>query len=270
MLSSMNIHPEYRGQKLGLDLLNIFNAFLNENNISETFCLPYSHLLNFYAQIGFVSITEEQTPPFLQERLKIYREKFPEKLYSVMRRRKNNFLTLETPSLNLYKFFMAFIEDMRVNNQTLWEPYLPKPTDTPELFIQRLCERSTHPESPFVPETVYWAVFNMEVVGRISLRHRLEGNLHKLGGHIGYEVGPKWRRKGFATEMLRLILLTHKAKEIGKLLLTCSPTNEASNKTIQRNGGIFVKKVFVDFINEDRNHYWVDSDNHSTQKDPTE
>ena len=48
--------------------------------------------------------------------------------------------------------------------------------------------------------------------------------------------------------MLRQILLTEKAKEIGTLLLTCAPTNIASNKTIQANGGRLVKTSFVERI----------------------
>lgn len=167
-------------------------------------------------------------------------------------------LQLARPSVNLFSRFLEFVEDMRANGQPLWAPYLPKEDEAPGDFIERLLKRETEPESPFVSETVFWAVCNDNVVGRISLRHRLEGNLYKMGGHIGYEVSPKWRQKGFATEMLRQVLQTPKASEIGRVLLTCSPDNEASNKTIQRNGGVFDKKVFVDFIQEDRNHYWID------------
>lgn len=166
-------------------------------------------------------------------------------------------LQLARPSLALYKSFLEFVGDMRSNNQPLWEAYLPRINESPEQFVKRLRNRELNPELPFVPETIYWAIFDGNVVGRISLRHCLEGNLHKIGGHIGYEIGPKWRNRGFATEILRQILETTKTKEIGKVLLTCSPNNLASNKTILKNGGVFDKTVFVDFINEDRNHYWI-------------
>lgn len=166
-------------------------------------------------------------------------------------------LRLERPSQALYPSFLEFIENMQTHNQPLWDPYLPMTNETPEKFVERLLDRETKPELNFVPETIYWAIYDGNVVGRISLRHRLEGNLHKIGGHIGYEVSPKWRRRGFATEMLRQILLTDKARDIGKLLLTCSPNNEASNKTIIANNGKLIQKVFVDFIGEDRNHYCI-------------
>ena len=168
-------------------------------------------------------------------------------------------LKLEIPNEALFQEFGLFIEDMRTNNQTLWDPYLPLIDEAAQDFVHRMLRRETEPEAGLVPETVYWATFDGQVVGRISLRHRLEGNLHRIGGHIGYEVSPRWRRKGFATEMLRQILLTDKAKEIGRLLVTCSPNNEASNKTILSNGGKLTQTIFVDVIQEERRHYWIEA-----------
>ena len=54
---------------------------------------------------------------------------------------------------------------------------------------------------------------------------------------------PSERRKGYAKEMLRLILI--KCKELGadKVLLTCDKENIASAKTIISNGGILENEV---------------------------
>lgn len=166
-------------------------------------------------------------------------------------------IALVRPCTELFESLMKYYEDMRVHGETLWEGYYPKKGESPEEYISRLNGREAKPEPPLVPETTYWGLLDGEVAGRISLRHRLEGNLFKVGGHIGYEVGPSHRKRGVAKEMLRLILLTPKAKEIGKLLLTCSPNNPASNRTILANGGVLEKTVFVELIGEDRNHYWI-------------
>lgn len=166
-------------------------------------------------------------------------------------------LKLHKPSQSIFPAFQDFIEEMRLHGETLWAPYIPQENESAEQFISRLEQREIHPPAPLVPETIYWAMMDNKVVGRISLRHRIEGNLTKMGGHIGYEVRPSFRNRGFAKEMLRQILETPKVKEIGNLLLTCSPKNEASKKTIIANGGMLTNTVFVDSISEDRNHYWI-------------
>ena len=58
--------------------------------------------------------------------------------------------------------------------------------------------------------------------------------------------------------MLRLLLLTPKAKEIRKLLLTCSPDNLASNQTMLANGGILAETKYVEKWQRNTNYYWIE------------
>ena len=96
------------------------------------------------------------------------------------------------------------------------------------------------------------------MVGRISIRHELNDFLQKVGGHSGYIVAPAWRNKGVATEMLRNLLLTPKAKEIGKLLLTCDETNLASERTIFKNGGKLTQLMDKGSHRPKKKHFWID------------
>jgi predicted acetyltransferase len=60
-----------------------------------------------------------------------------------------------------------------------------------------------------VPDHIYWAVDERgEYIGRISVRTELNVFLEKVGGHIGYDVRPTKRKRGYAKEMLRQVLMT--------------------------------------------------------------
>ena len=86
----------------------------------------------------------------------------------------------------------------------------------------------------YVPSEVFLGVRieDDKVVGIIDYRHPLTPFLLKYGGNIGYSILPSERHKGYASEMLKLLLEI--CREFGekKVLLTCDKTNEASRKTI--------------------------------------
>jgi len=103
----------------------------------------------------------------------------------------------------------------------------------------------------FVPSTTYWFIDGEDYLGRITIRHRLTVQLREIGGHIGYDVRPSARRRGYATAMLRDVLPYAKELGIDLALVTCDVDNVASRKVIESAGGI---------LEDERNgklRYWV-------------
>lgn len=109
-----------------------------------------------------------------------------------------------------------------------------------------------------VPSTTYFAIRERDdrLVGVIDLRHHIDHPILGVwGGHCGYSVRPSERRKGYATEMLRLNLRNAREMGIPKLLVTCNEHNIASEKAILVCGGILESIVEVDGNRIKR--YWI-------------
>lgn len=105
----------------------------------------------------------------------------------------------------------------------------------------------------WVAETFLVAEAEGELVGRLSLRHRLNDFLKQEGGHIGFGVLPRHRRKGYATRMLREGLAYASALGLQRVLLTCDEDNLGSRAVIERCGGHFEGHPFKPAVR----HYWV-------------
>lgn len=109
-----------------------------------------------------------------------------------------------------------------------------------------------------VPATLFLAVRKSDnrIVGIIQIRHKLNERLLKDCGHIGDGVRPSERKKGYATEMIKLALEECKKLGIRRVLMTCYKENVASGKSIQNNGGILENEI-IDEAGKTIQRYWI-------------
>ncbi|MBI2568867.1 MAG: GNAT family N-acetyltransferase [Candidatus Schekmanbacteria bacterium] len=131
------------------------------------------------------------------------------------------------------------------------EPLIPFPLGFPNAdfpgFLRRLaaCSRGEGIPPGYVAHSTYWLARGGEVLGVSNLRHVLTEKARRDGGNIGFGVRPSARRQGVATELLRRTLAAAQRMGIPAAWLTCDRRNEASRRTILRNGGIFVSEELI-------------------------
>ncbi len=95
------------------------------------------------------------------------------------------------------------------------------------------------------------------IVGRISVRHELNDHLRARGGNIGYAVAPRFRKKGYATEIVRQGLEFCKSIGLMSVMVTCADDNEPSWKIVEKFGGKLQDKVWDDEEEETIRRYWI-------------
>ena len=159
--------------------------------------------------------------------------------------KKENELKLVDPTMEYKEQVMEYREFFKNNNEKLSGCAELEDVSSYEEWIDFDRRRSKIYGKDYVPSTVCLCirVKDNKLVGIIDFRHHLTDFLLNYGGNIGYSIHPNERKKGYATEMLRLMLI--KCKEHGKkeVLLTCDKENIASSKTMIANGASLENEV---------------------------
>lgn len=96
-----------------------------------------------------------------------------------------------------------------------------------------------------------------ELVGRVSVRHELNDFLLNIGGHIGYAVLPRFRRRGYATAMLHWGLDLLAAEGVTRALVTCDEDNTGSRRTIENAGGVLEDIRDISEGIAPKRRYWI-------------
>lgn len=113
---------------------------------------------------------------------------------------------------------------------------------------------------PNAPQIPYWLIDNNQFIGAFNLRTALNDFLMYIGGNVGYGITPKYRRMGYATNGLKLLIL--KARELGmvKLLIAAKEDNIGSWKAIEHNGGVLENIITLPWETSGQKYkrYWIE------------
>jgi len=163
------------------------------------------------------------------------------------------------PCFELEAEFMAMVEEsVAAGEHRIWQ--YEQAIENFRKYVQDRLDWKEGKGLPdgWVPASTFWLIRSDDVIlGTSSLRHELTEHLWKIGGHIGYNIRPSERRKGYGTAILALTL--EKATELGlkRVLVTCD-NNTASAKIIERNGGRLEDKYCDDELKQAKRRYWID------------
>jgi predicted acetyltransferase len=169
-------------------------------------------------------------------------------------------IKLIEPTLELKPEFQIMAKESIATGEYRTGPF-ELALDNLEKYVQ---ERLDWKEGKSLPEgwissSEFWLVRDEStILGISSLRHKLTENLRNIGGHIGYNIRPSERRKGYGTLILALTL--EKARELGlaRVLVTCDEDNIASAKIIEKNGGRFENTYISKELKQPKRRYWIE------------
>ena len=174
-------------------------------------------------------------------------------------------LHLVKPDLIYYEKYNEMMEEWNESNTQIAPWFLDKPFENIEEFAEfiKMLDNVENGivDKNFSSSTSYFVINkNGNLIGATSLRHYLTVEGFNTWGHIGYGVRPSERRKGYATEMLKMMLQEAKNKKINKVLIGAHASNIGSCKVIEKCDGI-LENVVIDpnDTKETINRYWINN-----------
>jgi predicted acetyltransferase len=164
---------------------------------------------------------------------------------------------LIAPQMSLRKEFLTMAKEY----QCFGDERYGEAIENFPAYIRKLENWSGGSELPegFVPSDTFWLIRGgSRLLGCSRFRHSLTPWLEHEGGHIGYDIRPIERHKGYGTLILALTLERARRAGLGRVLLVCHKDNIASAATIQKNGGKFENEVISASSGKMLSRYWIE------------
>lgn len=174
-------------------------------------------------------------------------------------------LYLAKPDLTYFEQYNDMMREWIDSNSQIAPWFLDKPLENIEEYAKLVqwldeCENANQ-DKAFCSATSFFVIDeNGRLVGATSLRHYLTIEGFNTWGHIGYGVRPSERRKGYATQMLKLTLDEARNKKMYNILIAAHKSNIGSCKVIENCHGVLENTVEdPNNNNELINRYWINN-----------
>ncbi|MDR1476522.1 MAG: GNAT family N-acetyltransferase [Rickettsiales bacterium] len=143
-------------------------------------------------------------------------------------------IRLELPNVKYRRSFLDAMHEFRSlprlgPSETHYKNYNVHNFD--DMVARRIREAKEAREGS-VTQHYFWIVDHDGYAGRISLRHSLEFADSESHGHVGYDIRPSKRGRGYAKAALRLCLDEARKIDMPEVLLTCLAANKPSERII--------------------------------------
>lgn len=153
-------------------------------------------------------------------------------------------LSLEELSEGLGRSYLQMVDEFEAVGEGYPYTNIPLARSDFVAFVRELEEEKEGVDLPpgVVPQTTYVLVRDGEtVLGEFRFRPTLPPPYLSNSGHVGYNVRPSERRKGYATRGLALVLEKAKEQGLEVLMLPVVGENQGSMRAIRKNGGVLVR-----------------------------
>ena len=170
-------------------------------------------------------------------------------------------LSVSPPDLALREAFWAMLDDYAAHDPAEGEFFSRARPDF-AAYVQSLNDEEQGINIPegWVPCSHRWLLTeSRDVAGTVRVRHNiLLPYLAEEGGHIGYDVAPTFRGRGYAVQCLQAGLAVARTLGLTRVLVCADTDNPASWKTIEKCGGVLEREFYSNRFKCQVRRYWIE------------
>lgn len=170
-------------------------------------------------------------------------------------------VTLVKPTVELANAYNSMVEDSIVNGEGYPYNNIALARSDFGAFVRELDEEAHGIGLPpgIAPQETYLLYRDDgTVLGEIRFRPSLLPPYEEHNGHIGYNIRPSERGKGYATKQLGLLLEIARTTGLKGVMLTIEGHNPASARVIEIHGGKPIRQITNPDSATSVTCYWID------------